>query len=40
MNILENKEEEIVEEPELFSEIKDVKINNDNYDFDIQDENI
>lgn len=40
MNILENKEEEIVEEPELFSEIKDIKINNDNYDFDIQDENI
>lgn len=40
LNILENNEEEIVEEPELFSEIKDVEINNNDYDFEIQDESI
>ena len=33
--------EEIIEEPELFSEIKDVDVNNEEYDFnDIQDESI
>ena len=34
------EDDEIVEEPELFSEIKDVEINDNEYDFDIQDENI
>ena len=33
------EKEEIVEEPELFSEIKDVEVS-DNEDFDIQDESI